>query len=186
MMSLFNAMVLRTMITAPLLCLLLLSTGCAMNGETTSDAEGAASDRRSGPTLVLYNAPPIIKHFSFPETAHAQGEFIAWHADLDDAEGKGANRVGHCNGTMMVTRRNDGHEDDREHRMTTIELDWDDSDDSLLIAGSHPYRHGAIQTDTPMVRAVTGGTGRYMFARGQMVSTRLDSGWYRHELWLAE
>jgi hypothetical protein len=186
MTSLFNAMVLRTLITAPLLCLLLLCAGCAMNGKTTSDADGAASSQRSSPTLVLYNDPPIIAHFSFPETTHAQGEFIAWHADLDDAAGKGANRIGQCNGTMMVTRRNDEHEDDREHRMTTIELDWDDSDDSLLIAGSHPYQHGAIQTDTPMVRAVTGGTGRFMFARGQMVSTRLDSGWYRHEIWLAD
>ena len=139
-----------------------------------------------GPTLVLYNAPPTIDHFSFPDTTHAHGEFVAWHADLDDAEGISANRIGHCNGTMMVTRRNDEREDDREHRMTMIELEWDDSDDSLLIAGSHAYQHGAIQTDTPMVRAITGGTGRFMAARGQMISTKLQSGWYRHDIWLAD
>ena len=167
-----------------LLCPLLAHGGCASgSGGATS---GHHHDRRSAPTMVLYNAPPTIDHFSFPETTHAQGEFVAWHADLDDAEGEAANRIGHCNGTMMVTRRNDGHQDDREHRMTMIELDWDDSDDSLLIAGSHPYKHGAIQTDTAMVRAITGGTGRFMFARGQMISTRLDSGWYRHEIWLSE
>lgn len=87
---------------------------------------------------------------------------------------------------MMVTRRNDGSKNDREHRMTIIELDWDDSDDSLLIAGSHPYLHGAIQTGSPIVRAITGGTGRFMAARGQMISTKLESGWYRHDIWLAD
>ncbi len=171
----------RTPLTLLLMALMFQCAGC-----DSSAAQRTSDQQASAPQLVLYNDPPIIAHFSFPDTAHAQGEFIAWHADLDDAEGKGANRIGHCNGTMMVTRRNDEHEDDREHRMTTIELDWDDSDDSLLIAGSHPYQHGALQTDTPIVRAVTGGTGRFMFARGQMISTRLDSGWYRHEIWLAD
>ena len=168
-----------------LLCLMSLQVGCS--GGAGGDAiAGHAHHGHHGPTLVVYNAPPAINHFSFPDTAHAHGEFVGWHADLDDAEGVSANRIGHCNGTMMVTRRNDGREDDREHRMTMIELDWDDSDDSLLIAGSHPYQHGAIQTDTPIVRAITGGTGRFMAARGQMISTKLESGWYRHDIWLAD
>ncbi|MEC7583622.1 MAG: hypothetical protein VYE77_04835 [Planctomycetota bacterium] len=138
------------------------------------------------PTMVLYNSPPIIAHFHLEDTARAHGEIVSWHADLDDAEGKGATRIGHCNGTMQVTRDNDGHGDDREHRMTTIELDWDDSDDSLLIAGSHPYRHGVVQSDTRMIRAIIGGTGRFMGARGQMISERLQSGWYRHSIWLID
>ena len=192
MTSRFNAPALRasTSLSALLripscaLALLLLA-GCA-GGSGAATTGHHHHHGRPAPTMVLYNAPPTINNFSFPETEHAQGEFVAWHADLDDAEGESANRIGHCNGTMMVTRRNDGHDDDREHRMTMIELDWDGSEDSLLIAGSHPYQHGALQTDTPIVRAITGGTGRYMFARGQMISTRLDSGWYRHEIWVAE
>ena len=86
---------------------------------------------------------------------------------------------------MQVTRLG-AREDGREHRMTNIELDWDDSDDSLLVAGSHPYKHGAIETDVPIVRAVIGGTGQFAVARGQMVSEKLPSGWYRHSIWLAD
>ena len=141
-------------------------------------------DLNLAPTMTLYNAPPVINHFHLKDTTRAHGEIVSWHADLDDAEGEGANRIGHCNGTMQVTRSNDGHGDDREHRMTTIELDWEDSDDSLLIAGSHPYRHGEVESDTGMIRAVIGGTGSFMGARGQMISERLRSGWYRHTIWL--
>jgi hypothetical protein len=136
------------------------------------------------PTLVMYNAPPIISQFYLGDSERGHGEVILWHADLDDAEGESANRIGHCNGTMHVTRTAEGHDDDREHRMTTIELDWEGNDDSLLVAGSHPYHHSEIETDTPIVRAIIGGTGKYMAARGQMVSHRLESGWYRHEIWI--
>ena len=105
---------------------------------------------------------------------------------LDDAEGESANRIGHCNGSMIVTRRNTGDLDNREHRMTTIELDWEGNADSLVIAGSHPYPQDKLESDTPIIRAITGGTGRFMFARGQMLSTRLPSGWYRHEIWIED
>ena len=128
----------------------------------------------------------MIDSFKLSDSPTAHGEFVAWHAELNDAEGASSNRVGACNGVMFVTRRNKGHDDDREHRMTSIELDWDDCDDSMLVEGSHPYKHGTIETDTPIVRAITGGTGRFMFARGQMISTRLPSGWYRHDIWLED
>ena len=93
--------------------------------------------------------------------------------------------IGHCNGTMIVTR--DRREsDDREHRMTTIELDWDDTDDSILVSGAHPYRHGQVETDTAIIRAIVGGTGRFAGAAGEMISTRLPNGWYRHEVRLVD
>ena len=160
---------------------LITSGGCGhrlMNQSLAAESEA--------PTLVIYNAPPIIKHLDLGESEREHGQVILWHADLDDAEGESANRIGYCNGTMHVTRSVDGHGDGREHRMTTIELDWEGNDDSLLVAGSHPYRHGEIETDTPIVRAIIGGTGKYMAARGQMVSHRLESGWYRHEIGIVQ
>lgn len=138
----------------------------------------------AAPTLVVFNSPPEVSHFDLGDSDRTHGELISWHADLDLSEGEEATRIGHCNGTMQVTRLG-AREDGREHRMTNIELDWDDSDDSLLVAGSHPYKHGVIETDVLIVRAVIGGTGRFAAAGGQMVSEKLPSGWYRHSIWLA-
>ncbi|MDG2083398.1 MAG: hypothetical protein P8K66_00400, partial [Planctomycetota bacterium] len=136
--------------------------------------------------LVVYNSPPSIEHFSLGDTDRAHGEIVSWHAGLHDAEGEGSTRLGHCNGTMQVTLDNYGPENDREHRMTMIELDWEDSNDSLLISGSHPYKSGHLETDTPIIRAIVGGTGEYRGARGEMTSEKLASGWYRHEIWLVD
>lgn len=137
------------------------------------------------PTLVVYNAPPEVSHFDLGDSDRAHGELISWHADLDESEGDKATKIGHCNGTMQVTRFG-AREDGREHRMTNIELDWDGCDDSLLVAGAHPYKHGAIETDTPIIRAVIGGTGKFATARGQMLSEKLSSGWYKHSIWIVK
>ena len=158
---------------------LLLVSGC---GFTTNIRFGD----NDSPDLVVYNAPPTIEHFSLGDTERAHGEIVSWHADLDDAEGESAHRIGHCNGTMQVTLENQGPEDDREHRMTMIELDWDDSPDSLLISGSHPYKSGNLETDTVIFRAIIGGTGKFRGARGEMTSEKLPSGWYRHSIWLGD
>ena len=162
------------------LLVLLLVNGC---GFTTNIRFGSSD---AGPDLVVFNAPPVIEHFSLGDTKRAHGEIVSWHADLDDAEGEAARRIGHCNGTMQVTLDNEGPEADREHRMTMIELDWDGSPDSLLIAGSHPYRSGNLETDTVIFRAIIGGTGKYRGARGEMTSEKLPSGWYRHSIWLVD
>lgn len=137
------------------------------------------------PTMVIYNSPPEISHFDLGDSRRTHGELISWHADLDAVEGDTSTSIGHCNGTMQITRLG-AREDGRCHRMTNIELDWDDSDDSLLVAGSHPYKHGAIETDIPIVRAIIGGTGTFAAARGQMVSEKLVSGWYRHSIWIVD
>ena len=65
-----------------LLCLMFLQVGCS-GGAGGYAIAGHAHHGHGGPTLVVYNAPPAIDHFSFPDTTHAHGEFVAWHADLD-------------------------------------------------------------------------------------------------------
>ena len=160
---------------------LFMVTGC----DSTPRSIGS-----SAPDLVVYNAPPSIFRHDMGNDNRTHGDLIAWYADLavdldesriGNGSASSAKVVGHCNGTMIVTR-DVRASDDREHRMTNIELDWNDSPDSILIAGSHEYKHGTVETDTAILRAATGGTGRYAGAMGQMTSTRLANGWYRHEI----
>ncbi len=49
-----------------------------------------------------------------------------------------------------------------------------------------PYAQNTPQTDRAIVRAVVGGTGRFIGARGEIVSTPIGNGWYEHRVRLVE
>ncbi|MCP3858992.1 MAG: hypothetical protein GY728_06795 [Phycisphaeraceae bacterium] len=168
----------RLVIAAAALVTATLAGGCASTG-------GGSTIDPGEPTMVLYNAPPTILQSNDERKTAGANAIVGWHADLDDAEGPSARKIGTCNGTMQITRRS-GSDQDVEHRMTMIELDWNDSPDSLVVGGSHPYPSKRIQSRTPIYRAILGGTGRFAGAMGEVVSTPLPSGWYRHEIWLVD
>lgn len=159
-------------LVATFLALITLA-GCNTTGQNRLDGP---------PTLTVYNAPPLILQTEAQKRDAGINAIVGWHADLDDSEGEDATTIGVCTGTMQVTRL----EKDTEHRMTLIELDWNGNTDSIVVGGSHPYPKKSIETDTPILRGILGGTGKYHATRGHMVSTRLPSGWYRHEIWLID
>lgn len=143
--------------------------------------------------LTLYNAPPTMEFLDLGFPGGSGGDLVVWHAALASAPPSRENPpviVGACTATMVVVKSGGepfpGEDGAREHRMTQIEFDWHDSADSLLIMGSHPYARGAAQTDVEIHRAVVGGTGRFIGARGEIVSTPLGNGWYEHRLRLVD
>ena len=154
-------------------------------------ASGCSAPERVGPidttapTMVLYNAPPTILQNNSEREAAGVNAMVGWHAALGNAEGPSAKTIGSCNGTMQITKRRTS-EDEAEHRMTMIDLDWNDSPDSLIVVGSHRYPNDQTQSRTPIYRAILGGTGRFVGAMGEIISTKLPSGWYRHEIWLID
>lgn len=54
--------------------------------------------------------------------------------------------------------------------------------DTLEAQGLTHDRADGMTTGEPEVRAITGGTGKYEFATGQVTSTREADGTYRHEI----
>ena len=143
--------------------------------------------------MTLYNAPPTIEVFDFGFPGGSAGDVIVWHAPLASAMPTERNPdvvIGVCTATMIVVKSGGepfpGEEDAREHRMTQVEFDWHGSPDSLVIMGSHPYARGAAQTDVEIVRAIVGGTGRFIGARGEIVSTPIGNGWYEHRVRLVD
>ena len=134
-------------------------------------------------TLCLFNGPPTLADFALGQQNGEIGDVYTYHADLTDADKK---VVGQIHGVMV---RTSGATDKADcHRMTSVELDWHDSDDSLVIMGAHGYLKGQKEAPpgTPILRAIVGGTGGYMGARGQLKSTKMEDGWYRHELTLLD
>lgn len=168
----------RLVIAAAALVTATLAGGCA-------STSGGSTIDPGEPTMVVYNAPPTILQSNDERKTAGVNAIVGWHADLETLDGPGGKTIGTCNGTMQITRRG-GPDEDVEHRMTMIELDWNDSPDSLVIGGAHPYPTKRIESRTPIYRAILGGTGRFSGAMGEVVSTPLPSGSYRHEIWLID
>ncbi len=168
----------RLVIAAAALVTATLAGGCA-------STSGGSTIDPGEPTMVVYNAPPTILQGNEERKNAGVNAIVGWFADLETLDGPGGRTIGTCNGTMQITRES-GQDEDVEHRMTMIELDWNDSPDSLVVGGSHPYPSKRIQSRTPIYRAILGGTGRFAGAMGEVVSTPLPSGWYRHEIWLVD
>ena len=59
---------------------------------------------------------------------------------------------------------------------------------SLVVAGEaiYPGEDAEMTANAEQLRAVVGGTGNFMGARGQVATTRNDDGSYRHEFTLLD
>jgi len=178
--------------TLPLAGVLLANAGCGPSRHhagSTSSADAMPTVRE----MTLYNAPPRIDVFDYGFPGGSAGDLVVWHAPLASALPTKQNpevEIGICTGTMIVVKSGGdplpGEDGAREHRMTHVELDWHGSDDSLVIMGSHPYQQHAPQSDQAILRAVIGGTGRFIGARGEVRSTPIGGGWYEHRIRLVD
>lgn len=151
-----------------------------------SNAEPSAAAPASSQTLekfVLFNEKPVMNRTEVGEPGPSHGEIISWGATF--SEKRGGAVLGRCDGTQIVTHTLEQNAD-ITHRMTTVEFDWENSDDSLVVAGSHPYPSDSLHSKTTISRVVIGGTGRFIGARGEIVSTPLPSGEYQHEITLVK
>ena len=57
-----------------------------------------------------------------------------------------------------------------------------DLKDSIVISCAHTYPTYAIEKNTPIHRAIVGGTGNFISAKGEIISTELENVWYHHKI----
>ena len=67
-----------------------------------------------------------------------------------------------------------------EQRTTLLSFTFGDRQDQIIVLGVVDYSPTGAEFNTgqPVVRAILGGTGKYMGARGQLTSTRNADGSY--------
>lgn len=176
-----------TMSRIAMLLGLLLPTLAACNAPKHYDV----APRTAGTsTMVLFNGPPTIDVIDVGFPGASAGDSVAWHAPLTTEKGDLASEVGIATGTMTMVRTGraalPGEDGNRQHRATKVLFDWHESPDSLVIIGAHRYSEAAIESDSPMLRAIVGGTGRFIGARGEVRSTPLGDGWYEHRITLVD
>lgn len=134
-------------------------------------------------TFSIVQDLPAITHVDVGLDGPSHGDMMAFEAPFIADDGT----TGFMNGmliTVDIALADEGHFLDR---IAQIVVDFGGSD-TLVIGGGASYPLGAIEMapDAPQLRAVIGGTGRFIGARGEVLTTRRDTGHYEHSFTLLD
>lgn len=130
----------------------------------------------------IIQAQPKLVHIDVGTDGASHGDLMAFEATFTTEDGGS----GILSGILITVDipEGDGVFFDR---IGNIALDFGGVD-SLVVGGHSTYAAGAgeMAVDLPQVRAIIGGTGRFIGARGQMTTTRRDAGHYDHKIELVD
>lgn len=133
-------------------------------------------------TLKLHQDKPVLSKIDIGAPGPTEGDMLAFTADL---HGDG-NLKAQLYGLLVVVDLPDG-EDVQEDRAGQIYVDFGEGS-SLIIEGRSVYatKQTEMSAGVPQLRAVIGGTGEYVGARGQVSTTRNKDGSYEHVIELLD
>lgn len=120
---------------------------------------------------------PVLAHVDLAEKGASHGDMLAFQAKITTEDGA----PGTLNGLLITVDIAKGALDPLEERIGQLVFDFGNGD-SVLAAGQsvYPGTEHEISADAPQRRAIIGGTGIYMGARGQITTTRNTDGSYEH------
>lgn len=134
-------------------------------------------------TFTITQSKPEIQHIDIGTPGMSIGDILAFEAIFKTKEGKEGRMYGMITLVSLPTGANDPFLD----KISTIVLDFG-TRDSLVVNGKSVYGayQGEIKDNVPQIRAITGGTGKFIGARGQISTTRNASGSYEHVIELLD
>lgn len=111
------------------------------------------------------------------------GDVFQFESTFTTKDGKMGRFYGIASTISIPTSKDDPFID----RMTWCIFDFGKGD-TILFSGLNVYGtyEGEMFDNTPRLRAITGGTGKFIGARGQISTTRTPSGVYEFELQLLD
>jgi hypothetical protein len=133
-------------------------------------------------TFAIVQDKPELVHIDLGVDGGSHGDMLAFEAGFTTEDGQKGIMSG-----IIVTVGIPDAEGTYFDRVGNIVLDFGGSD-SLVVGGhsTYPVGVGEIAVDAPQVRAIVGGTGRFIGARGQVTTTRRDAGHYDHTIELVD
>jgi len=146
----------RRLITAGIASLLVISLSACGDG--------------SGQEITTQDVERTVVNFGKKKVRKA-GDLIVTNGYILD---RNEQLVGRFDLTETLT----GFVGEREIRSKQLQMTWSESDDSLVLLGTHEHPAGAGPIDDVAVFVVVGGTGRYDGARGKAES-QFDGQFYR-------
>ena len=143
-----------------------------------------ASMVQADQNFTIVQDTPTIIHVDVGAEGHTHGDIMAFTASFVTEDGK----TGIMRGIIMTVDIPLPSSGKVLHdRLAQIVVEFGEAD-TLVIGGSatYPTGDGEMFTDSPQLRAVICGTGRFIGARGQVATVRLNTGLYEHRFTLLE
>lgn len=134
-------------------------------------------------TFTITQGKPEIKRVDIGPTGMSVGDLFGFEAPFTTKDGK----IGRIYGIVTIVSIPTGTSDPFIDRLSSSVLDFGNSD-TVVVSGKTVYGtyQGEIKDNEPQLRAIIGGTGRFIGARGQISTTRTPSGSYEHEVQLLD
>ncbi len=140
----------------------------------------AHADERT--ILKVRQEAPVLVTVDVGQPGASHGDILAFEAAIAREDGK----AGTLRGMLTTVDIPDG-DDLLEDRVGQLVFDLGDGD-MLVVAGTSVYPSGGVEmaVDAGQVRAVIGGTGAFIGARGQVTTIRAADGHYDHSFELVD
>jgi hypothetical protein len=150
----------------------------ALLASTLIVACGPRSTNRSSETLTVYEDAPTVNLLDHGPPGSSPGDVYHFFAPL--RSNPGGPVTGEVFGSKTLFKVATDANPNAEKRATLLFFTFSDAQDQIIAVGVHDYSPTAAEFNAgrSVVRAILGGTGRYMGARGQLTSTRNADGSY--------
>jgi hypothetical protein len=161
-------------------------TMAALLGCGLITACGQRSTNSSTETFTVYEDAPKLSLLDLGAPGNSLGDAYHFAASLHSQPGGPV--TGEVIGSKTLVKVATDANPNLERRATLMFFTFADRKDQIIAFGVADYSPSVPEFDAgqPVVRAVLGGTGKYMGARGQLVSTRNADGSYTQVFTLLE
>lgn len=128
-------------------------------------------------TFAIEQDVPVLAVVDVGTVGRSHADMLAFEAAIVADDGT----KGTLTGVLITVDLPIGPGDIQEDRIGQLVFDLG-AGDSIVVVGASVYAETATEMDVdlPQVRAVVGGTGRFLGARGQVTTVRHDDGTYEH------
>jgi hypothetical protein len=131
----------------------------------------------SSETFTVYQDAPKMSPLDLGAPGNSPGDVYYFSAPLHSSPGGPV--IGEVFGSKTLVKPTTANPN-LEQRATLLIFDFGNRQDQIVVMGvlDYPPTAGEFNAGQPVVRAILGGTGKYMGARGQLASTRNADGSY--------
>jgi hypothetical protein len=150
----------------------------ALLASTLLAACGLHSTTASTETLTVYEDKPTLKLLDLGPPGNSPGDVYHFFAPLHSSPGGPV--AGEVFGSKTLIKMAADANPNLETRATILFFTFANRQDQIVALGAtdYPPTAGEFDSGQPVARAILGGTGKYVGARGQLASARNADGSY--------